>query len=408
MTDKSFHPDKQDVYRAMDLLLDASSEIANVTELSDQLPESGIGEHATLSLLAPMVLGGATQLGSDVAFAHMDPPTPWITWITQCWNASLNQNLLHPDVSPVAGELERLLIQWMCPYFGMTGGHLTPGSTVSNLTALWAARDLTNIKRVMTSQASHLSIDKAANILGLELVRLPCNAAGQLDEARLPTDLSDVALVLTAGTTSEGAIDSLELTGRAAWTHVDAAWAGPLRFSKKYSAVLAGIENADSIAMSAHKWLYQPKESGVLLFRDVESANGVLSISGSYLTKANVGLLGSHGATAVPLLATLMAWGRTGLARRIDLAMATADKLVDFLHQQDGIEVFSYNVSGVILWRSLEHNTADIVRSLPHGAASTTTVDGQEWIRHVSANPSIDIDKLQKSILAAIATKNAL
>lgn len=402
MTDKSFQPGQQDLYNAMNLLLNTPAGSASTAALADQLPENGLGEQATMDVLAPMVLGGAAQLGSDTAFAHMDPPTPWITWMTQCWNASLNQNLLHPDVSPVASELERRVVQWIVPYFGMNGGHLTPGSTVSNLTALWAARDSAKIKRVIASTAAHISIDKAAAILGLELIRLPCSATGQLDVTQLPADLSDAALVLTAGTTSEGAIDSLELAGRAAWTHVDAAWAGPLRFSNKYAPVLAGIEQADSVAVSAHKWLYQPKESGVLLFRDVESANSVLSISGSYLVKPNVGLLGSHGATAVPLLATLMAWGRTGLVQRIDSAMATADSMVTFLKRQDGVQVFSDNVSGVILWRSTTIESAEIVRGLPVGAASTTVVDGHEWIRHVSANPNVDIAKLQSVIIDTI------
>ena len=62
------------------------------------LPLHGIGEEQTLQLLAPAVLGGARQLGAAHAFAHMDPPTPWVTWATTMWNSSLNQNLLHPDL----------------------------------------------------------------------------------------------------------------------------------------------------------------------------------------------------------------------------------------------------------------------------------------------------------------------
>lgn len=402
MIDKSFHPEKQDIDNAMELLLSTEPSSAPPSELVQQLPENGIGEQATLDLLAPLVLGGAARLGSDTAFAHMDPPTPWITWMMHGWNASLNQNLLHPDVSPIATDIEQRVMDWLCPYFGMSGGHLTPGSTVSNLTALWAARDLVKVKRVVASTAAHVSIEKAANILGLELISLPCNSSGQLDETALPKDLSDVALVLTVGTTSAGAIDSLALTDRAAWTHVDAAWAGPLRFSNKHAAVLAGIERADSIAVSAHKWLYQPKECGVLMFRDVESANNVLSVSGAYLKKPNVGLLGSHGATAVPLLATLIAWGRSGLAQRIDSAMGHAESLVTFLKSQNAVELFSDNVTGVVLWRLINHDSAIVLASLPDGAASTTQIDGQLWVRHVSANPNVDIDQLQKRIAVVI------
>jgi len=142
----------------------------------------------------------------------------------------------------------------------------------------------------------------------------------------LSDNLTRAALVLTAGTTSTGAIDPLDLAGRAAWTHVDAAWAGPLRLSA-YADRLGGIERADSVAISAHKWLFQPKESALVLFRDVPTAHAAISFGGAYLAVPNVGVLGSHGATAVPLLATLLAWGRRGLAARIEHCMRLAQQL---------------------------------------------------------------------------------
>ena len=419
MKDKSFYPESADLLHAMQWLLKSVDHVPMVSApnqsddlratektvlqhvdslLNSRLPEKGIGEQATLDQLAPMVLHGAAKLGSDTAFAHMDPPTPWITWVTHCWNASLNQNLLHPDVSPVARDLERCLMQWLVPYFGMSGGHLTPGSTVSNLTALWAARDLCGIKRVIASASAHLSVKKAAHILGLELISVPTTPAGQLDESELPANTQDAALVLTAGTTSEGAIDSFSSIGKYAWTHVDAAWAGPLRFSSQHESVLAGIEQADSIAVSAHKWLYQPKECGVLMFRDVASANAVLSIDGAYLAQPNIGLLGSHGATAIPLLATLLAWGRDGLAQRIDAAMKNADSLCEYLREQNNVQVFGDNLCGVVLWRSTEQSAAQIVQSLPFGAASKTTINNVDWVRHVSANPMVNIGLLKREI----------
>lgn len=59
------------------------------------------------------------------------------------WSAAMNPNLLHPDTAPTARQLEPLMMSWLAPAFGMHGGHLLPGSTLANLTALWAARDLT-------------------------------------------------------------------------------------------------------------------------------------------------------------------------------------------------------------------------------------------------------------------------
>ena len=129
----------------------------------------------------------------------------------------------------------------------MQGGHFCSGSTIANLTGLWAARDAAGVKTVVTSDAAHLSIEKAARILGLEFVKVPVDALGRLDREPLP-DLSDACLVLTAGTISTGSIDPLDLVGTAKWTHVDAAWAGPLRLSHAHAGKLDGLDVADFLA----------------------------------------------------------------------------------------------------------------------------------------------------------------
>lgn len=111
-----------------------------VHALPEDLPELGVGEARTLALLAAPVLGRAADLGAPTALAHMDPPTPWITWAMALWNASLNQNLPHESVSPFATEAEARVLRWLCPYFGMQGGHGCAGSTLANLAALRAGR----------------------------------------------------------------------------------------------------------------------------------------------------------------------------------------------------------------------------------------------------------------------------
>ena len=277
------------------------------------MPESGLGEIQTLAMLAPLVLGQAANLGAATAFAHMDPPTPWVTWALTLWNVSLNQNLLHPATAPVARNIEQLVISWLAPYFGMQGGHMTPGCTVANLTALWAARENAGVTEVIASEGAHLSIAKAAHLLGLRYQTIASDRTGAMIAEALEGDLSRTVLVLTAGTTSGGRLDPLTLAGRAGWTHIDAAWAGPLRLSARHGDRLAGLERADSVAVSAHKWLFQPKESAFVLFRDVASAHAAVSFGGAYLATPNIGVLGSHGAAATLLLATLLACGGTGL-----------------------------------------------------------------------------------------------
>lgn len=398
--DDSFEPDAAGLSRAVALLTEAGQAAAGARlPLPSKLPEQGIGEVPTLERLAPHVLGAAARLGAPDAFAHMDPPTPWLTWALTLWNASLNQNLLHPATAPFARDAERLVIEWLAPAFGMEGGHMTPGSTVANLTALWAARDAAGARRVVASAAAHLSVRKAAHLLGMRYEEIPADPAQRLDAGALPGDLSDVCLVLTAGTTGAGAIDPLSLCGRAAWTHVDAAWAGPLRLSPAHAARLAGLERADSVSVSAHKWLFQPKESALVLFRDAARAEAALSFGGSYLATPNVGVLGSHGATAVPLLGLLLAWGREGLAARVDRCMAMTDRLAAVVEASQAYDLFGPPKSGVVLFRPRSGNGAR--GCLAPGTASQVAIGGVMWLRCVAANPGADIEAIAARISTA-------
>ncbi len=398
--DPSFEINRLGLARALDLLCEKS--FPAPSELPDELNEAGIGEDATLEFLAPSVLGRAARLDAPHAFAHMDPPTPWISWATSQWNARLNQNLLHPAVAPFARDAERRVIQWLAPFFGMGGGHMTPGSTIANLTALWAARDITNAKRIIASDAAHISIPKAARILGLEFESVAVDANQRLEPNSLTGDLSSAILVLTAGTTSTGMVDPFELCGRAAWTHVDAAWAGALVFSNHHTARLTGIDRADSIAVSAHKWLFQPKEAALVFFRDEKRCHDAISFGSGYLAVPNIGILGSHGAVAVPLIATLLAWGRTGLAERIDRCMANAAILAHKLSDDPAWKLFGEPETGVVLFRPTAGTCKDIIARLPDGLVSTATVNGELWLRAVAANPNADIGVIQEALKNAV------
>lgn len=402
--DDDFTADSHNLHYALSLLLKTQQAHGDHQELPDELPEAGRGSRKTVELLAPDVLGRATGLGGVTSMAHMDPPTPWITWAMALWNASLNQNLLHPATAPVARAIEERAVAWLAPFFGMQGGHMLPGSTIANLTALWAARECAGVEEVVVAESAHVSIRKSAHILGLRLHSLPCTLTGALRPDVLPADLSRAAVVLTAGATSTGAIDDLTIVGRAAWTHVDAAWAGPLRLSPQHATKLDGIEGADSIAVSAHKWLFQPKESALVLFRDVVKAHAALSFGGAYLAAPNVGVLGSHGAVAVPLLATLLAWGREGVACRIERCMDAADQLASFVAGEPRLQLLAAPETGVVVWRTSNETLTDQLYSLlPANSTSLTTIGGARWLRNVAANPNIDIEKFTRSIDEALS-----
>jgi len=363
-----------------------------------------VGPDQALRDLAGVVITGSTRLDDPGFFAHMDPVTPWITWVAAQWAARLNQNLLHDDTGRVARELEARVVAVLAPRWGMDGGHMVPGSTLANLTALWAAREQRRVTTVVASEAAHISVPKAALLLGLDYRPVPTDGGDRLDPAQLG-DLTDAAVVLTAGTTATGAIDNLdhsEVLAAASWVHVDAAWAGPLRLSPRWGPLLEGVEQADSVAISAHKWLHQPKESALALFRDTAAAHDALSFGADYLAVPNIGILGSHGYSALPLAATLLAYGVEGLGAWVDHAMDLTTRLTDRIAAHSELEQWGSGPgSGVVAWRHRHSDSRLLQSRLQDAFVSVTIIGGEPWLRSVAANPLADPDQVVAAVLAA-------
>lgn len=364
--------------------------------LPPSLPLTGLGDDAVFALLGVPALQQAADLAAPDALAHMDPPSAPIAARISYLVAQANQNMLHPATSPFATEAERIVLDWIVPAFGMTWGQFCSGSSLANLTALWAAREA-GARLVVASADAHISVPKAANILGMAYLPVAVDEQGRLIRAELP-DLSHAALVLTAGTTGRGVVDALSPIA-AKWLHVDAAWAGPMQFTRRASR-LAGIEAADSIAISAHKWFFQPKGAALALFRDSASRD-FITFKTSYLARPNVGVEGTRSAAALPLLATLLAWGRDGLAERIERCLAVADVLGERLAADPRTELKQMPETGVLNWRPVAGEVEKTVAALA-GTSSAFMIGDGLWVRQVSANPHADIDSIWQRIVTTL------
>ena len=93
-----------------------------------------------------------------------------------------------------------------------------------------------------------------------------------------------------------------------------------------------------------------------MLFRDVGKAHAAVSFGGAYLATPNIGLLGSHGAVAVPLFATILAWGREGLARRIERCMGLAEKFAAFVKDDPQLELLGEPETGIVVLAFARHS----------------------------------------------------
>jgi aromatic-L-amino-acid decarboxylase len=225
--------------------------------------------------------------------------------------STINSNVTSWRSAPAATEVERTVVRWLGSMIGYgedTRGLLTSGGSMANLNALFIAhrvkagaeasrQGLWNAGQPMTVYASdqvHLSIPKAADVLGLgrEQVRLlRTDERFRLDvrhlRERLASDiergLKPFCVVASAGAVNTGAVDPLGEIAEVAqefglWLHVDGAYGALSALDETKRPLFKGIERADSVSLDPHKWLYAPVDCGCLLFRDESCVRGVFSV----------------------------------------------------------------------------------------------------------------------------------
>ncbi len=228
--------------------------------------------------------------------------------------SALNQNLGTYSIGPGAVSVERRTIRWLCDLVGYgpgSGGNLTSGGMLANLIGLKLARDHASGEKaqeagssgewgVYTSEERHVSIDKAADVVGLG--RASVRAIPTDDEFRVRLDVLEATIkvdmmsgirpacvIAMAGSTNTGAIDDLAalrvLADRyGVWLHADAAYGGGLLVSRTWSHLLDGLALADSVTVDPHKWFYAPVDAGAVLVRDETALSRSFGLKPPYLT----------------------------------------------------------------------------------------------------------------------------
>jgi glutamate/tyrosine decarboxylase-like PLP-dependent enzyme len=275
---------------------------------AEGLPEAGLKD-AALDALGPMLegarAGNARFLG--YVFGSGEP----VGALGDFLASVLNQNVTAWRSAPAAVSLERAVVRGLASAVGCQGflGSLTSGGSAANLMGLTLAREALAPANeegspsgvVYASTEVHMSIPKAVALLGLgrrNLRLIPTDAEWRMNpealEQAIVQDLSagrrPLAIVATAGTVNTGAVDPLPTIAELAqkydlWLHVDGAYGAiaALAIPERFE----GLSRADSISMDAHKWLYQPLDCGVFLFRDASAARRAFSFTGDYAKVAS-------------------------------------------------------------------------------------------------------------------------
>jgi len=214
--------------------------------------------------------------------------------------------------SPGAVKMEQQLVRWMADIVGYpasSGGDLTSGGSIANLTAIVTAREIMGIRArdvenscVYVTADTHHCIDKSLRAAGLaesnkRLVPMDENFrmdGGVLEKLILEDKAAGLRpwlVVASAGTTDTGAVDPLERIADLAdqhdiWMHVDAAYGGFFLLCDEGRQVLTGLDRAHSVVLDPHKGLFLPYGSGAVLVRDVTWLARAQSFEADYMQDA--------------------------------------------------------------------------------------------------------------------------
>ena len=360
--------------------------------------------------------------------------------------AVLNQNVSSWRSAPAATAIEHAVIGWLADAVGCAGyaGTLCGGGSAANLMALAMAREVklpaneTGARPgiVYASEQVHMAIPKAIALLGIgsnNLRSIPVDG-----ELRMRTDALEaaiaadrkaghvpIAIVASAGTVNTGATDPLPDIADIArrqdlWLHVDGAYGAlaALAAPEKFR----GLDRADSLALDAHKWLYQPMECGCLLYRDRNVARETFSRSGEYIRVLNddptegfaffdESIELSRRFRALKLWLSLQYHGRRAFREAIAQDLRHAQLLAREIQAQPALELAApVPLSAVCFRHRTKDNVGILRRVIARGRVyfSNATIDGRFALRACFVNHRATDDDVRAIVSEVMAAADEL
>ncbi|MEM3731805.1 MAG: tyrosine decarboxylase MfnA [Candidatus Bathyarchaeia archaeon] len=343
----------------------------------DGLPRQTILKELELRLNKDFTFKSGRIIGSMCTMPH---PLARIVYARY-----LEKNLGDSGLCPGVDELEREAVQMIGSLLSNSEacGHIVTGGTEANTLALWAAKRLSKKKHgeVIVPVSAHCSFDKAADMLGLKLVKIGLNSKFQvdLDAVEKALNKNTIAIVGVAGTTGLGVVDPIKELSEIAlkndvYLHVDAAFGGfILPFLRKLSYSVPDFDFAlpgvCSITVDPHKMGLAPIPAGGILFRSEELRKAVAwkisYLAGGETEQAT--LVGTRsGASVIAVWALLKHLGLKGYMRIVGSCMRLTRRLVNEIRSIDGFDIVTEPTMNVVGLKSDAFNIRMVAQELRH------------------------------------------
>jgi len=279
----------------------------------------------------------------------------------------LDRNLGDSGLFPAVAKLEKETISMLGALLSNpeASGHIVTGGTEANTLALWAARNLSkkNHCEVIVPASAHYSFDKAADLLGLKIVKVGLNNEFQADveAVKEAVNSNTIAIVGIAGTTGLGVVDAIRELSEIAieqdlYLHVDAAFGGfVLPFLKELGFDVPDFDfsllGTCSITIDPHKMGLAPIPAGGILFRNEKLrkavAWNVTYLAGGKTEQAT--FVGSRsGASVIAVWALLRHLGKEGYKRIVRSCMRLTWELAREIRKIHGLDVVREPIMNIV------------------------------------------------------------
>ena len=356
-----------------------------------------------------VAIPGPRYFGFVIGGSH--PAALAADWLTSGWDNNAGLYV----AAPAAAVMEEVAGRWVVDLLGLPAsasvGFVT-GGMMANFTGLAAARHrvftdagydvgelgLTGAPpvRVIVGKERHTTIDVALRYLGFGAARaeiVPADDQGRMRADALVDLLASgergpTIVCAQAGNVNTGAFDPITEICSAThehggWVHVDGAFGLWAAITDDLRELVTGVEDADSWATDAHKWLNVPYDCGIVVCRDADSHRASMTTQASYLVQGGPGAPHdpfdwvpefSRRARGVPVYAVIRALGRAGIAERISSNCAMARRFAERLGAEPGVEILNDVVLNQVLVRFA--GSDDRTRAVVEGVQR----DGTCWL----------------------------